>query len=1038
MARFQESMNRLPLSCLAAAVLAALAGSAAAEDELTVQVVRDGAPARGIDVTLDGAVDRSVGASGMVLFDMSSGQHSIRIAEGGDVLHSFRFSSGRDQLADITVDISDQAEPVVAVELYNTTETAERLLRAATGRVQGRVTAGGRAVAGASVQLIDGLTRTTETDAEGFYSIEVPRGLYRLVVSEPEAGSREIDEFRVVANAVLGSDFELGGGLPAVSAGSPMEEVVVVGSAFAGGQQETERFSAEIVDVLDYEQIVRFGDTDIAASVTRLPSVTIQEGKFVFVRGLGGRYISTNLNGASMPSTDPSKRTVPLDLFPSSMIDQLDVSKTFIAPMSGESTGGEIRITTRTFPTEADGKFSLSIGYTNGVTGEDALVDSVSGDWDFFGVDDGSRKRPVNAWAVAEALDAQRAYTATEAYDESVRRELGRIAGLAIMDGMEIDTSTAKPDLSMSVSYGDLYSLDNLDADFGYFVAGSLKNEWARKDEGIRRTYGGVNASQVLDDYTFTESDNNIDVHGLLALGLNRNRSSYEANTILTRSTSQSVRLEDGIDGDELDPAVNWSLEWEERQYISQQFTGKSILGDRDQWTVDWQGTTSQAKRYSPDRRDVRFIQITGNTVYDLKSADLVRRFDELIDDNLDISSDIEYLFVDSGIQASLKFGAQAISRERDSDSDSYGFQGGLFDPDINNAPNLRVSDVINESTITGDISTGFDFANKTLPSDSYEAEMTLNSAYASYDALIGDKYQFVAGVRREDYRQTTDTFSLQGTQEPVRSVLDEASTLPAFTFNWFASGDQQIRFSASRTVARPDLKETSNATFYDREFDFRVRGNPNLRVSDIANYDVRWEKYWSGQESISVALFYKDLDDPIERVVQPASGTAGNSRTFQNADAAQIRGLEVDVRKDFALNNSFTRSLFLAANASVIDSEVTLLSGETRTLQGAPDYSANLILGYDDISNGQEFTILLNQSGDTIVDVGVSGQPDVIQEPRLDVDFNYKYYLNESLTFRLKVENLLDAEIDFSQGGRIFQQYKIGQKIQAGVDWTF
>jgi outer membrane receptor for ferrienterochelin and colicin len=129
---------------------------------------------------------------------------------------------------------------------------------------------------------------------------------------------------------------------------------------------------------------------------------------------------------------------------------------------------------------------------------------------------------------------------------------------------------------------------------------------------------------------------------------------------------------------------------------------------------------------------------------------------------------------------------------------------------------------------------------------------------------------------------------------------------------------------------------------------------------------------------------------------------------------------------------------LFLATNASAIDSEVILISGESRALQGAPDYSVNLILGYDDIANGQEFTILFNQSGDTIVDVGVSGQPDVIQEPRFDVDLNYRYYINDALTFRVKIENLLDEEVAFTQGGRIFQQYKTGQRFQAGVDWTF
>jgi TonB-dependent receptor len=452
---------------------------------------------------------------------------------------------------------------------------------------------------------------------------------------------------------------------------------------------------------------------------------------------------------------------------------------------------------------------------------------------------------------------------------------------------------------------------------------------------------------------------------------------------------------------------------------------------------VDWQGTASRADRYAPDRRDARFDILDGDGIYDLRTGNVVRRYDELADANFDFSTDAEHVFVNSRSNASVKVGIQAISRERDSDSDSYGFQGGLIGVETN-APNLDVNDVINDATITGDTATGFTFQDKTLLSDSYEADMTLNSAYVSFDTVFNNRFQLVAGVRREDYEQTTDTFSLQGAQDSVRSNLRESSTLPSLTLNWMGSGDNQVRFSASQTVARPDFKETSNATFYDREFDFRVRGNPLLKVSDVTNYDLRWERYFSGQESVSIALFMKDMDNPIERIVQPASGTAGNSRTFQNADSATISGIEIDARKDFSLNQSFTKSLYFAANASVIDSEVTLIGGATRALQGAPEYSFNLILGYDDISRGQELTLLFNQSGDTIVDVGVSGQPDIVEEPRLSIDLNYRYYVSETLTIRVKVEDLLDTEIEFTQGGRIFQKYNTGQKFQAGVDWNF
>ena len=256
--------------------------------------------------------------------------------------------------------------------------------------------------------------------------------------------------------------------------------------------------------------------------------------------------------------------------------------------------------------------------------------------------------------------------------------------------------------------------------------------------------------------------------------------------------------------------------------------------------------------------------------------------------------------------------------------------------------------------------------------------------------------------------------------------------------FNWFYQEDQQIRFALSQTVSRPDFKERTNAVFYDNEFDFRVRGNPDLAISEVVNFDVRWEKYWSDDEAISVALFYKDLKDPIERVALAASGTVANSRTFQNSDSAEIYGIEFDGRKVFELDESFSQSIFVSMNASWIESEVDLGGDNDRALQGQPEYTFNLVVGYDDIENGHEITLLANQNGETIVDVGTSGQADIIEEPRFDLNLNYKYEINDELSFKAKLKNILNSEIEFTQGGNVFQRYEKGMQLQAGIDWNF
>lgn len=287
-------------------------------------------------------------------------------------------------------------------------------------------------------------------------------------------------------------------------------------------------------------------------------------------------------------------------------------------------------------------------------------------------------------------------------------------------------------------------------------------------------------------------------------------------------------------------------------------------------------------------------------------------------------------------------------------------------------------------------------------------------------------------------FDQTTQTFSLQGEQEAVEARIDEDSVLPSFGVNWFYSDSQQLRFAVSQTVARPDFKEAANATFYDNEFNFRVRGNPFLEISEVINVDLRWEWYPGDMTNLSVAAFYKDMDKPIERVVQPASGTAGNSRTFQNSDSAELYGVEVDGRTEFLLSDDYSQTIFLSVNAAFIESEVTSEGQADRALQGQPEYTANLIVGYDNTESGHQFTLLLNQNGKSIADVGVSGQPDVFLEPRLDLNLVYRYNISDALVLKAKLQNLLDEAYEYTQGGNIFQSYDRGIGIQVSFDWDF
>ena len=1039
---------------------------AQAADELLVYVFANGEPAVGAEVFIG---DESMGTTtsdGSLRADLSgSGARVLSIqSESGSVTQ--RFSAGVGQLVDAVAQIG---EGDVFIDVYSQTESVAERKAAATGVVVISVEQGGRPAADESV-FVSGSGLSVTTDGKGIAEVSLPRGSYRTQVAE------QVVNLRVVGGLTRFVAVEIDEQGETVEVVSPdLEEVFVVASFDPAGLEVSERDSANIVDTIGVELLTRFADSDVAASVVRVPGISVQDDKYVFIRGLGGRYVSSTLNNATMPSTNPSKRTVPLDLFPSNFVSQLDIKKTFLPYMPGESTGGNLVINTKTFPDDRVLGLSLQGGYTTDLTGDTVFVDPMDGDFDAIGWDDGTRNEDPALSVISDFLSSGTAIDSQTgesfALDDYTAGELRRVGAILIKDGFDPDFESATPDAKVGATYGDLFLLDN--SELGVYAAVNYSNKWSKREDGERYTY--ESQGEIADNFLYRQYTNTIEASGLLSVGWNVGDSTFEWNTVASRVTESQLERSIGQEGDEFQALMRQTIQWEERQYLSTQILGSHSLDDVGSVFLEWQATVSQADRYAPDRREYDFTATQSATDpaglkagYDfqtpnnqqaslfrgfiLEPGTIIRRYDDLVDDNFDVSADLTWDVFDSGASfGQIKAGFQLIYRERDSDSATYGFNVNQIRDDLLRTENLLVSDVVytcdggnnrpgcqpgGEGGISSSPNTGLVFVDKTLASDSYDAELEYNSAYGMYDHTFNSVWQVIVGGRYETYEQTTDTFSLQGEQGAVQSVIDEDSFLPSLGVNWFISDAHQLRFAVSQTVARPDFKEAANATFYDNEFNFRVRGNPFLEISDIINADLRWEWYLSEVDSLSVAVFYKDMDKPIERVVQAASGTAGNSRTFQNSDSAELYGIELDGRFEFALGDGYDQTLFLSFNAAFIESEVTAKNQDDRALQGQPEYTANLIFGYDNIGAGHQLTVLLNQNGQAIADVGVSGQPDVFLEPRLDLNVVYRYEFSDSLTIRAKLENLLDDEVEYSQGGQVFQIYNRGPTIQVGLDW--
>ena len=1055
------------------AVIAAPSWSA---EELLTYVFSDGEAVSGAEIRVDGEVVGRTRLDGGLLSDLTEGGHVVAVSAGG-AERSSRLVIQSGQLVDVVFDLTGDDGAIV--DVYSGRESAAERRGKAEGDIEVRVEKDGAPAEGTIVSFSSG-GGVVATDASGVARTSVPRGRYTITVDGEQYTVRAFAGVTRAVAVALESD-----ALSVDIATPQLEEVFVLGSFDPGAFELSERDTGNIVDTLGVEQLARYGDSDVAGSVVRVPGVSVQNDKYVVIRGLGDRYVTANLNGSAMPSTNPSRRTVPLDLFPSSFVNQLDVKKTYLASMPGESTGGNLVINTKTFPDEAFFDLSFKVGAVTGLTLDSVAVDPLEGDFDVLGWDDGTREEDIAVATIAEAL---RVGTVTDSngntfqVDSNVGGQLRRAAGLLLMDGWDADTATARPDIDVGVSAGDVFYLG--DAEIGYFAAGSYSNSWSQREKGVRRTYGGGSAI-LADDFSFETVTNNIEASALVSVGVGIGDSTFEWNNVVSRVTDSFVERYVGEEGDEFRSVVGTNIQWEERQYASTQILGSHFLNDSGSVFLEWQATASQAERDVPDRRSSSFIASQSQTPTDVlvdgydfgathaEQGELFsgffynyggssRRFNNLIDNNYEVSADLTWDVFDNGDSFGvLKLGVSAIERDRIAEAAIYGHST-ILSGDVLLADNALVSDVIYacgqgsgfnvrscDPVVEGDVTSpalggvqnsvtrGFTFTESTLPSDNYEADLTYNSAYVLYDHTFGFDWQVIGGVRIEEYTQTTETFSSFNGQ-PLDSVIDETVTLPHFGVNWSFTDTQQLRIAVSETVARPDFKETANAYYQDLEFGAQVFGNPFLETSSITNADVRWEWYFDEDagNSVSVAVFYKEIEDAIERVVIAASGTAANARSFQNSELAELTGVEVEGRLSFALSDAGDSEFFIDLNAASIDSEVDTGGGIIGAMQGQPEYTANIILGYDDFATDQQITLLLNQNGETVADRGIQGAANVVLEPRLDVQLVYRWDINEALSLRAKVDNLLNEEFEYTQGGRVFQRYERGTSFQVGIDW--
>ena len=837
-----------------------------------------------------------------------------------------------------------------------------------------------------------------------------------------------------------------------------MEGVEVTAEqGYAAGAQdsvvEEKRSSANVTEVIGAEQIARSGDSDAAGALKRVTGLTLVDSKFVYVRGLGERYSSTLLNGAQIPSPDPTRRVVPLDLFPAEILESIAIQKTYSPEMPGEFGGGTIQLRTRGVPNGFIAKFALNGSYYDGSSFDDGLTYRGDGQ-DWTGFEGGARDLP-GAIADRIAADGRLRPRSTfnpggvtpaefEAFGE-------QFAGL----GFDQKEETLDPGLGGSALLGNAWEMG--DIRFGFLSSLRYENAWNNTEEK-RRVFRveGTNTLVLGSELDRKRTEQLTDLSALLnfgvEFGLNHR---LKATSTLVRQTADEARFTQGFTEDPGDMSRFYQLQWEENFLLSHQLSGSHTFENLGFFQVDWQYTHARSGRDAPANRQYRYDQDNNSRAYlfssraDSNSTD----YSELDDSSDEFSVGVRYPWqISDSTELTLLGGVNSLKRDRESGILRFVYRSvgpASRDPAV-------LIGTPNRIFAPGNIGpNGFQFDQTGRDTDFYTAEQDLDAVYAGIDLNYQDLIRVAIGARQEKNQQRVTTVDpTQNGAEPSVADLDDNDVLPALTATWYRSLDDQLRFAYSQTVSRPDFRELSLAPFTDPILDTETIGNPDLVATKISNYDLRWEYYFSETETFSAAVFYKDFDKPIERVLVPGTGEL---LSYINVDKATNYGIEFDVYKSLSAleEMSFANpdwlptmnwpNWYVSANYTRIESKVELGSAaaiqttRNRPLQGQSPYVTNVQIGYINPDSGRESTLSFNRFGGRISNVGVRGAPDIYEEAFNQLDFVYRQNLPWSgWTVKARARNLLDPKVQFTQGSGVTREYRKGRELQLGVEWKF
>lgn len=827
-----------------------------------------------------------------------------------------------------------------------------------------------------------------------------------------------------------------------------LDEIVVLGRYIP----EPNRQSPEVAAFLTSEDLARTSDANAAEALTRVTGLSIVEGRFIYVRGLGERYSSALLNGSPLPSPEPLQRVVPLDLFPAEILEGVTVQKTYSVNFPGEFGGGVIDLHTVDTPNEPFFNMTASIGGNTETTGQDGLI-YYGSRTDFLGFDDGTREVPGE---LALAFRSGKRITSTN-YTAAEIATIARSLENAPLRLLQEEVTPVNGSFRITTGASTETGLGTA----GALLVAGYDNSW-RGREGVRQT-GRIDSGNLVlaNDYDFRSNQNDIKLNALAAFSLTNEFNTLKWTNLYVRNVTKEARITQGFD----DAAGGFrrfdNTEWFQRELFSSQLSGDHTLTDRIEF--NWRAAYAKTTRDAPYETQFGYGRnAAGNISHNIGTNPNIS-FSTLDDDVVSGGADLSYVLpLSDQREAKFTLGVASSDNNRSSERRDLRFVpvGTLTADQLESRVDYLTSDFNIGQYIT--------LSEDTVANGAYEGELQVNAAYAQVEAEIIPLVNITAGWRYEDAQQDVVLVDQFSGSRAIGSTIEKDYWLPAATVTWNFAEDLQLRVGASKTIGRPQFRELAPQAYTDTESDRTFIGNRYLRDTQLINVDARLEWYFASQQYLTGGLFYKDLSNPVETSAIQAG--EGIQQTFLNAPGATIMGLEVEGKKYFEFpdngmsfiankrwlvqaNYTYSDSEIQVGSGDIIRTEQNLGVGEAATnlltdgarLQGQSEHVANLQLGWEDDTDRSQATIIVNYVSERISARGIAGNPDLIQDPGVFLDFVYRKDFTAAghdLGFALELRNLLRTDYDEFQelgSSRIsVNKYELGRSASVSLTARF